>query len=178
MSKVSHRASSLLMLAVVSAGCSEVRQTLDGSLGVVEVLETPAPIALEPTPLDALLIQPFTQLHFEPLPMPPQHVVRASRMPTGARRLDEVQSVEVEIEVEGGALGTRQISAVFVSPLGLVWERQGTLIEARRGEKQLAVFSLPVASTFITDQHLSGTWQVVTLDEGAELTNTTFALEE
>ncbi len=177
MSKICHRACFLLMLAVLSAGCSEARPTLDGSLSVVEVLETPPPIGLEPTPLNAL-VQPFAQVHLEPLPLPTRHVVRASLMPTGARRLDEVQSVEVEIEVEGGALGTRQISAVFVSPLGMVWERQGTLLEALRGEKQLAVFSLPVASTFIADQHLSGTWQIITLDEGAEQTSATFALEE
>ena len=171
------RASSLLMLAVVSAGCSDVRPKLDGSLSVVEVLETPPAIALDATPLNAL-VQPFVQIQLEPLPLPTRHVLRASLLPTGARRLDEVQSVEVEIEVEGGALGTRQISAVFVSPLGLVWERQGTLLEARRGEKQLAVFSLPVASTFIADQRLSGTWKILSLDEGAEQANATFVLEE
>ncbi len=180
MSKICHRAGSLLLLAVLSAGCSDARPTLDGSSSVVVVLETPVPVALEgteATPLNALVL-PFTPIHLEPLPLPTRHVVRASLMPTGARRLDEVQSVEVEIEVEGGALGTRQISTVFVSPLGLVWERQGTLLEARRGEKQLAVFSLPVASTFIADQHLTGTWQIITLDEGAEQTIATFALEE
>ena len=176
MSKVCHRASSLLMLAVVSAGCSEAWQTLDGSLGSVEVLETPPPVALEAAPPNAL-VQPFVEIHLEPLP-PTRHVVRASLLPAGARRLDQVQSVEVAIEVEGGALGSRQISAVFVSPLGLVWERQGMILEARRGAKQLAVFWLPVASTFIADQHLSGTWQIITLDEGAEQTTATFALEE
>jgi hypothetical protein len=92
--------------------------------------------------------------------------------------MDLVQSVEVDVEVEGGAYGTRHIWAVFVSPQGLVWERQGALIVAKPGEKKLAQFSLPIASTFIEQQHLSGTWKITTFDEGLEEASATFSLEE
>jgi hypothetical protein len=175
---------SLAIALVLFAGCSDAGRRLDGSTAVVEVIETPPPIALGTTPLPLPPVLPLLQaqplapqmVYLEPLPPPARHVVRVATSATP--RLDLVQSVEVEVEVEGGASGTRHISAVFVSPQGLVWERQGALIDAKPGEKQLAHFSLPVASTFIEQQHLSGTWQITTLDEGLEEASATFSLEE
>ncbi len=166
---------------VVFTGCVDASHKLDGSWGVVEVIETAPPIALTPDPVIAPLpLAPLLPelIYLEPMPLPARHVVIATTSPASSRQLSTVQSVEIEVEIEGGASGAREISAVFVSPQGLVWERQATLIDARRGEKQVARFSLPVASTFIEEQQLSGTWKIITLDDGAELASATFALEE
>jgi hypothetical protein len=89
-----------------------------------------------------------------------------------------VQSVEVDVDIEGGAFGERTINAVFISPAGFAWEKQLTLIEGKAGQTQQAHFTLPVAATFISDQKLFGGWQVTTLDEGVEQASATFALEE
>lgn len=173
---------SLAIALVLFAGCSEAGRRLDGSLAVVEVIETPPPIAVEPTPLPlpVLEAQPLgpVLVYLEPLPPPARHLVHVATAPATTVRMDLVQSVEVDVEVEGGVYGTRHISAVFVSPQGLVWERQGAVIDAKPGEKQRAHFSLPIASTFIEQQHLSGTWRITTLDEGLEQTSATFSLEE
>ncbi len=107
-----------------------------------------------------------------------RHVVRVSVEPASARSLAEVQSIEIEVDVEGGNLGSRQISAVFVSPLGQVWEKQVAVIDAAAGQTSRAHFSLPVAATFIEDQRLAGTWQLKTLDDGIEHGSANFALEE
>ncbi|MDP2269257.1 MAG: hypothetical protein Q8K32_00925 [Archangium sp.] len=166
---------------MVFTSCVDASHQLDGSSGVVEVIETAPPVDLTPepviAPLPLALLAPEL-IYLEPIALPARHVVIATTSPAQSRKLGAVQSVEIEVEVEGGAYGAREISAVFVSPQGLVWERQATLIDARRGEKQVAHFSLPVASTFIEDQQLSGTWQITTLDDGAELASATFALEE
>jgi hypothetical protein len=124
------------------------------------------------------LFQPVVPefIYVDPLPLPVSHVVRAVSSPAGSQSLGVVQSVEVEVEISGGVAGNRHIGAVFVSPQGLVWERQGTIVEGRPGETQLAHFSLPVAATFIEEQQLSGTWQITTLDEGVEQASATFAL--
>jgi hypothetical protein len=170
------RSTSLGIALVMFAGCADAGRSLQGSLGVVEVIETPPPIAVEPVPLLVALPLVPVEINLEPLPLPARHVVLASTVPAGSSRLSLVQSVEVDVEVEGGAYGAREISAVFVSPQGLVWEKQGEVIDGKRGEKQRAHFSLPIASTFIEEQQLFGTWRVNTLDDGVELATTTFAV--
>jgi hypothetical protein len=184
MSEVGRRSRSSWIALVLFAGCSDAGRSLDGSLGVVEVIETPPPIALvreivAPPMLPSLSVfQPVVPefVYVEPLPLPVNHVVRAANSPSGAMSLGVVQSVEVEVEIRGGSAGNRHIAAVFVSPQGLVWERQATIVEGKPGETQLAHFSLPVAATFIEEQQLSGTWQITTLDEGVEQASATFAL--
>lgn len=176
---VSPRAFVFVFSLLVASACTDAGRALEGSLGVVEVIETPPPIALEPTPAviaDAPLVPEL--IYAEPLPLPPRHVVRVQLEPSGMRSLSEVQSVEVAVEIEGGALGARKIQAVFVSPTGLAWEKQLTWIEGKRGQTQVAHFSLPVAATFISEQQLAGQWQVTTLDEGVEQASANFALEE
>lgn len=181
------RSLSLAITLVVFAGCNEMTVPSDGSSHVVEVIETPSPSAITQAPDTHAEARPFLVaqevtvpelVYYEPLALPATHVVLASTAPASSRRLSAVQSVEIDVEIEGGALGVREISAIFISPQGLVWERQGALIEAKLGEKQLAHFSLPVAATFIEDQQLSGTWQIHTLDEGVEQASATFALED
>lgn len=150
------------------------------------MIETPPPIELapEPEPVPELPLAPLGEarvlepqpVFFAPVPPPARHVITASATPAGAQALDAVQSVELEVEVSGGALGHREISAVFISPQGVVWERQVSIIDARPDEAQRVHFSLPVASTFVEDQRLSGAWQVMTLDDGVELATTTFTL--
>lgn len=156
----------LAVLSLFLVGCSPE----------VDVVES-APVA----PLDnRSLPAPSLQLvYFDPLPFPPTHAVRTSFVPSTAQTLHTVQAVDVEVVVEGGAYGTRQIAVVFVSPLGLTWERQTALIETQRGSsRQVARFSLPVAATFIEDQQLDGMWRVTTLDENVEKATTTFVLGE
>jgi hypothetical protein len=104
--------------------------------------------------------------------------VHVSFEPAHARTLAEVQSIEVDVDVEGGPVGTRVVHAVFISPQGFAWEKQPGTIDAKPGEVQRAHFSLPVASTMITEQRLFGAWQVTTLDEGVEHASAAFALEE
>lgn len=160
-------------------GCSDTRRAWNDSLGTVEVVEAPPPDALESVPLVPLIQNvPLEQIYLEPPPLPLRHVVQVALFPAGARRLEEVQRVEVTVDVEGGAYGSREVSVVFVSPQGLVWERQATRIEGKQGTTQLATFWLPVASTFIDQQRLSGHWQLNTLDQGVEQASATFALEE
>ena len=181
MPPIQHRTYLLSLTLVVFTGCIDASLTLDGSLGVVEVIETAPPIELTTEPVIALLPlgpQVPELIYLEPIALPAQHVVIATTFPAQSRKLSTVQSVEIDVEIEGGAYGAREISAVFVSPQGLVWERQTTMIEGKRGQTQVAHFSLPVASTFIEDQQLSGTWQITTLDDGVELASATFALEE
>ncbi|MFZ5440685.1 MAG: hypothetical protein ACOZQL_11805 [Myxococcota bacterium] len=142
------------------------------------MIETPPPIEVTPTqPSAPAIIVPVLQ-YVEPLPLPPRHTVHVSFVPASARRLDELQSVELDVEVEGGAPGTRTLHAVFVSPQGLAWEKQPAVIDARPGVTQRAHFSLPVAATMISDQRLAGSWQVTMLDEGVEQASASFALEE
>lgn len=169
------RALLLITIAVFAGACSDAARSFDGSSAVVEVIETPPPIALEPVG-EVLFIAP-QPTYVDPLPLPATHAVRVRFEPPTARTLGEVQSVEVSVEIVGGALGTRAIHAVFVSPSGLAWEKQLTLIDAKRGEGQQANFTLPVAATMISEQALSGTWQVTTLDEGVEQASASFTLE-
>lgn len=185
MSLQRHGRSLLLLTLVVLTGCADVSRWMDGSLGVVEVLETPPPIAVviapPPPPVrdpSIALVSAPEPVYLQPLPQVTRHTVRAHLEPSGARRLDAVQSIEVEVEIEGGSYGTREISAVFVSPQGLVWERKGMLIDGKPGEAALAHFSLPVAATFIEEQRLSGTWQINTLDEGLEQASASVELLE
>lgn len=169
-----------ISVLVILAGCTDAGRRLDGSLGVVEVIETPPPIpvASHPPQLTPLLATPPPQLFFaEPLPSPVRHVVQARLVPAGARALNEVQSIEVEVEVEGGRRGEREIALVFVSPQGLVWERQQALIETTAGGRTTATFSLPVAATFVEEQKLSGDWQVRSIDEGVEQATSSVTLE-
>lgn len=158
---------------------------LEGTGGAVEVLPAPPVITAQPndpvvvaTPVLTALPAAPELVYFEPLPLPPSHVITAVTAPSSTSHLNEVQSVEVEVEVTGGALGQREISVVFVSPQGLVWQRQAGLIAGKAQGTTSAKFSLPVASTFIEDQQLFGTWKVNSLDEGVELARTTFVLEE
>lgn len=146
------------------------------------MIETPPPIEIEAAP-EAQLAAPGEPqviapepVFFMPVPPPARHVVTASAAPAGAQALDVVQSMELDVEVSGGALGHREIAVVFISPQGVVWERQVSVIDARADDPQRVHFSLPVASTFIEDQRLSGAWQVMTLDDGVELATTTFTL--
>ncbi len=181
MAPIQRRTFLLPLTLVVFTGCVDASRTLDGSMGVVEVIETAPPIELTPEVVVAPLPvwpQAPELIYLEPIALPARHVVIVTTSPAQARKLSTVQSVELDVEIEGGAYGAREISAMFVSPQGLVWERQATMIEGKRGEPQVAHFSLPVASTFIEDQHLAGTWQITTLDDGAELASATFALEE
>lgn len=167
---------------LISAGCNEPGRRLDGSLNGVEVIATPAPEELVPEPApqlaplgEARVLEP-QPVYLEPLPPAARHVVSTSAAPAGALSLDTVQSIEVDVEVSGGTLGHREIAVAFISPQGVVWERQVSLIDARAAAAQRVHFSLPVASTFIEDQQLSGTWQVTTMDEGVVLGTTTFTL--
>lgn len=158
---------------VVFAGCTDLARRVDGSLGVVELIETAPPIEVVPTPVVPSPVGPSSQVILsEPIfamaaPPPARHRVTITPQPVGARSLDQIQSLEVDVEVTGGVLGSREISAVFISPQGLVWERQLTLLDAQGAAAMNAHFSLPVASTFIEEQQLSGRWQIDTLDDGA-----------
>lgn len=168
---------------VVFTGCTELARRVDGSLGVVELIETAPPIAVTPTPVIPDPVGPSsTVILSEPTftmaaPIPARHRVTITPMPAGARSIDQIQSLEVDVEVTGGVLGSREIAAVFISPQGLVWERQLTLVESLEGAAMSAHFSLPVASTFIEEQQLSGRWQIDTLDDGAPVGTSDVQLE-
>lgn len=171
------RPAPVAMALLVLSGCSDHANRFQTPAGAVEVIES-APVAAitaEPPVLPAVLVGPEL-VYLEPLPPPPRHVVTATPFPAGATALNWVQSVEIDVTVEGGSVGTRAISVIFVSPLGLVWQRQRELIDARAGEAQVVHFSLPVASTFIEEQQLSGAWQLITLDGEVEQASTTFTL--
>ncbi len=159
------------------SGCSDLAVRFVTPGGAVDVIETApiAPITEDPAPLPAVLATPEL-IYLEPLPPPPKHVVTATAFPAGSAELDTVQNVEVEVAVEGGAVGTRFISVIFVSPLGQVWQRQREVIDMHTGETQRVLFSLPVAATFIEEQRLSGEWQFITLDGEVEQATTTFTL--
>lgn len=168
--------SSLVALAL--GGCVDQARRLDGSNAVVEVIETPPPVEVTaPPPSGSAVFAGPTLIYVEPLPSPVRHVVSV-RLEPAMTKLDDVQSVEVDVRIEGGVVGDRKIHAVFVSPQGFAWERQAAVITSRAGESATAHFSLPVAATFIADQRLAGTWQITTLDEGVEQASATFALEE
>jgi hypothetical protein len=115
-------------------------------------------------------------VYFEPLPAPARHSVTATPFPADATSLDTVQRIDVEVSVEAGPVGTREISVVFVSPLGIVWQRQRELIDVTTGAPQRVSFSLPVASTFIHEQQLAGQWQIITFDGDIEEARTSFNL--
>ena len=159
------------------SGCSDLAVRFVTPVGPVDVIETApiAPLTPEPLPLPAVLATPEL-IYLEPLPLPPKHVVTATAFPAGSAELDTVQNVDVEVAVEGGPVGTRTISVIFVSPLGQVWQRQREVIDMRAGEMQRVVFSLPVAATFIEEQRLSGEWRFITLDGEVEQATTTFTL--
>ncbi len=178
MSPIQRKVFFLTLTLVLLAGCADASHTLDGSGGVVEVIETAAPIDLTPAPVVSALPLAPELIYLEPIALPARHTVTAVRSPAQSLKLGTVQSVEVEVEIEGGAYGAREISVVFVSPQNLVWERQVAVIEGKRGKKQVVQFSLPVAATFIEDQQLWGIWKIITLDDGAKLGSATFALEE
>lgn len=165
------------MALLVLSGCSDNALRFQTPVGPVEVIES-APIAAitaEPPPLPAVLAGPEL-VYLEPLPAPPKHVVTAIASPAGATELNRVQSLEIDVAVEGGAVGRRAISVIFVSPLGLVWQRQRELIDMRAGETKVVQFSLPVAATFIEEQQLFGAWQLITLDGEVEQASTSFTL--
>ena len=169
----------LFITGFVATSCGELSQTLDGSLGPVEVIETPPAIAVTAEPeLPRAQVAAPQFVDSAQAQVLVRHVVRVSVQPSSAKTLSEVQSFEIDVEVEGGNLGTRQVSAVFVSPLGQVWEKQVAFIDAVAGQTSRAHFSLPVAATFIENQRLAGIWQLRTLDDGIEHGSANFALEE
>ena len=114
---------------LVLSGCSDSSRRLETPVGLVDVIEAHPVAPLDIEPLPALPVAP-EPVYLSPLPLPVRHAASAATSPAGTRLLGEVQSVEVDVEVEGGALGTREISVLFVSPQGLVWQRQATLIAA------------------------------------------------
>ena len=166
-------AATLLFLS----GCSDLATRFGTPAVPVDVIEAApiAPITEETPTLPAVLATPEL-IYLEPLPPPPKHVVTATAFPSGTTDLNTVQSMEVEVTVEGGPVGTRAISVIFVSPLGLVWQRQRESIDVHAGEAQVVHFSLPVAATFIEEQQLSGQWQLTTLDGEVEQATTNFTL--
>ncbi|MDP3234981.1 MAG: hypothetical protein Q8N26_19520 [Myxococcales bacterium] len=166
------------LLILFAWGCVDTARTFDGPVGVMEV-EPQAPTNLEPAE-PALLLPPplrFEEVLLEPLPEPTRHAVRARLLPVGATTLAEVQSVELELDVEGGPVGARELGVVFVAPAGFAWERQvQTLARASGDGAKTLRFTLPVAATLITDHGLAGDWHVTTLDEGVEHAAATFTL--
>lgn len=173
---VAHRFAMAWSVLVLGVACADTDRGLTTGLGDVRVLETSAPDHLpsSPGPLGTVLVPDPELLYAEPAPLPVKHTVRAGLRPTGAPRLRDVQAAEVEVEVSGGALGARELSALFVSPQGLAWERQSKRVSVSAGATVTVRFTLPVANTLIEDQGLAGRWSVTTLDDGVEQASTTF----
>lgn len=167
----------VIVLTLALLACSEPGRSLelvtasDVEVRPPEMLVTPPPV------LEVLPVAPVYE-YSEPLPLPARHVVTVTLVPTGARTLHDVQRVEVAVTVDRGAVGQRDISAAFVSPQGLAWETQRARVELTAGGSAVAHFSLPVSSTFLEDQHLVGTWQLTTLDDGVETAAASFTLDE
>lgn len=166
------------LLALLTAGCVDTARTFAGPPGGVMEVEPQAPTNLVPP--DPSFLPPlrgFEEVLIEPLPEPARHAVRTRLLPTGATTLAEVQSVELELDVEGGPVGARELGVVFVAPAGFAWERQVQTIERASGDGVTTLrFTLPVAATLITDHGLAGDWHVTTLDEGVEHAAATFTL--
>ncbi len=165
------------MALLVLSGCSDNALRFQTPVGPVEVIESAPVVAITAEPLPALPLVP-EPVYLVPMPLPPRHVLTTLLVPAGSNRLNLVQSVELDVDVVGGAVGDREISATFVTPQGLVWQRQATHLSMGGDGTLRAHFSLPVAATFIEDQRLFGTWQVLTLDDGVEQANSTFELAE
>lgn len=161
---------STALVALTLWGCSD-RAALETTVSPVRADPPVTPVT--PPPLAVLPAQPVYQ-YSEPLPLPPRHVVVVTLVPAGARTLHEVQRVDVDVTIDRGAVGQRRINAAFITPQGLAWETQQATVELATGGSAVAHFSLPVAATFIEDQHLAGAWQVTTLDDGAETAAASF----
>lgn len=168
------------LVVLLAWGCVDTARTFAGPPGGVMELEPQAPIDLvppDPSLLPGPLVRGFEEVLLEPLPEPTRHVVRTRLLPVGATTLSEVQSVELELDVEGGPVGARELGVVFVAPAGFAWERQVQTLERASGDGAKTLrFTLPVAATLITDHGLAGDWHVTTLDEGVEHAAATFTL--
>lgn len=166
-----------LALACFS-GCDDFAARLDGSSGVVEVNDTlpPEPVVPAPPLLAPPTVVPPTLSYAEAPPMPVQHTVRWRFEPATATTLDEVQSVELEVDVQGGGRVDRTVSLLFTSPNGVAWQGQRERL-AGSNALQTLHFTLPVAATFVSDQRLTGDWQVTTFDDGLAQASATFRLE-
>lgn len=163
----------VIVLTLALLGCSKSGRSLE--LVTASGVEVKPPEHLvTPPPVLEVLPAATVYEYSEPLPLPARHVVAVTLVPADARTLHEVQRVDVDVTVDRGAVGQRQISAAFVSPQGLAWETQQATAELTSGGSAVAHFSLPVAATFIEDQHLAGVWQVTTLDDGAETAAASF----
>ncbi|MEW6432877.1 MAG: hypothetical protein AB1730_15340 [Myxococcota bacterium] len=156
----------VIVLTPAMLACSEPGRHLELVTASDVEVRPPEPLVTPPV-LEVLPVAPVYQ-YAEPLPLPARHVVTVTLVPAGARRLRDVQRVNVDVTVDRGAVGQRRISAAFVSPQGLAWETQHATVDLAPGGIAVAHFSLPVASTFIEDQNLFGAWQVTTLDDGVE----------
>lgn len=163
------------MALLVLSGCTDRAPRLLTPAAPIDVIEAApvAPITVEPLPALPIVPEP---VYLVPMPLPARHQVTTAALPAGATTLDLVQSVEVEVEVVGGEVGSREIAAVFVTPQGLVWQRQASRTTMGAEGALIAHFSLPVAATFIEDQQLFGRWQVLTLDDGVEQASASFEL--
>lgn len=170
----------LLLTIVAFTGCVERPRQVSIELQVptLEADDVARPVVPDPPPVAFVPPAPAVEVvYVEPLPSPIRHTVRTRTVPPQATTLGEVQSVEVELELEGGPAGAREVGVVFVAPAGFSWERQvATVDRTADGAPQTVRFSLPVAATLIADQGLSGTWNLTTLDEGVEQAATTFVL--
>lgn len=159
---------------LLGAACADSGRALSTGLEAVQVRGAPAPAPVSPGPPGAVLPQAPELLYAEPSPLPVKHALRVGLQPSGALRLHDVQAAEVDVEVSGGAVGAHEVSALFVSPQGLAWERQAQRVTLAPGATATVRFTLPVANTLIEDHALSGRWTVTTLDDGVEQAATTF----
>ncbi len=168
------------LLVLLPWGCVDTARTFAGPPGGVMEVEQQPPTNLvpsDPALLPTPLVRGFEEVLLDPLPEPARHTVRTRLLPVGATTLSEVQSVELELDVEGGPVGARELGVVFVAPAGFAWERQVQTLERASGDGSKTLrFTLPVAATLITDHGLAGDWHVTTLDEGVEHAAATFTL--
>ncbi|MDP1919481.1 MAG: hypothetical protein Q8L14_24735 [Myxococcales bacterium] len=170
----------MLLLVLLAWGCVDTGRIFEGPPGGVMEVEPQAPTNLvppDPSLLPTPLLRGFEEVLLEPQLEPARHIVRTRLLPLGAATLAEVQSVELELDVEGGPVGARELGVVFVAPAGFAWERQVQTLERASGDGAKTLrFTLPVAATLITDHGLAGDWHVTTLDEGVEHAAATFTL--
>jgi hypothetical protein len=165
--------SSLVLLSACSE--SSGRVLASSPVGEVTLVQTgpDVPLTPAPEPLEVHLVAPTQLLAAEPLPLPARHRLTLSARPAGARSLGQLEALDVEVAVEAGPRMLREVSVVFVSPLGLAWEHQTRVHDGVAGDATLR-FSLPIATTLVEDQGLSGTWTITSHDSGRDVATASF----
>src|SRR5439155_3709365 len=152
---------------LLCAACADKRsqQALESG-GVEPVMIQPPAEAAEAAPLPVAVAVPAL-----PVILAPSIIFD----PLTASRTQEVFTVTVQVVVKNSQ-GPHELSAEFVAPGAINYERRATAIDGPVDQEKMVTFVLPVAATMIDQQKMTGTWVVKLFHDGAQLSAPTFEL--